>query len=153
MTMRWSPRERATLLLLAREAVVAAVRKEPPPPAIGHAVFDQRAGAFVTLKCAGDLRGCIGQIEPQRLADVVVHCAGAAALDDPRFPPVTAAELTRLRIELSVLGPMTALFDPATVETGRHGLVIKLAGRQGLLLPRSRPSGAGRARSFSGRRA
>jgi len=135
MTGDWSDEERSTLLTLARQAVVAAVRREPPPGASGHRVFDQHAGAFVTLTCAGDLRGCIGQVEPHRLADVVVHCAGAAALEDPRFPPVTAVELPRLHIELSVLGPLTALSDPSEVEIGRHGLVIRLARRHGLLLP------------------
>ena len=114
MTTSWSADERATLLALARQALVAAVRTGPPPAAIGHGVFDQRAGAFVTLKCAGDLRGCIGQVEPHRLADVVVHCAGAAALEDPRFPPVTAVELARIHIELSVLGPADAAGRPVS---------------------------------------
>jgi AmmeMemoRadiSam system protein A len=135
MTRSWSADGRATLLALARQALVAAVRRGPPPAAIGHGVFDQRAGAFVTLRCAGDLRGCIGQIEPQRLADVVVHCAGAAALEDPRFPPVTAVELALIHIEVSVLGPLRPLADPSGIEPGRHGLVISLAGRHGLLLP------------------
>jgi uncharacterized protein len=135
MTGDWSAEERTTLLWLARQAMVAAVQRGAPPSASGHGVFDQRAGAFVTLTCAGDLRGCVGQVEPHRLADVVVHCAGAAALEDPRFPPVTAVELSRIHIELSVLGPLTPLSDPSGVEIGRHGLVVTLAGHNGLLLP------------------
>jgi AmmeMemoRadiSam system protein A len=135
MTMRWSADERLMLLALAREALVAAVRRQPPPAAVGPVVFDQHAGAFVTLRTAGDLRGCIGQVEPQRLADIVVHCAGAAALEDPRFPPVADVELSRIHIELSVLGPLTPLADPTRLEPGRHGLVVSSLGRRGLLLP------------------
>lgn len=135
MTTSWSADERTTLLALARQALVAAVRRGPPPAAVGPGVFDHHAGAFVTLRSAGDLRGCIGQVEPQRLADLVVHCAGAAALQDPRFPPVVDMELARIHIELSVLSPLTLLADPSGLEPGRHGLVISSAGRQGLLLP------------------
>jgi AmmeMemoRadiSam system protein A len=135
MTTKCSADERVTLLALARDALVAAVRGQPPPAAVGPLVFDQHAGAFVTLKSAGDLRGCIGQVEPRRLADIVVHCAGAAALEDPRFPPVSDVELVRIHIELSVLGPLTPLADPTQLEPGRHGLVVSSLGRRGLLLP------------------
>jgi AmmeMemoRadiSam system protein A len=139
MIATWSADERPALLALARRALTSAVRRLPPPAAAGHVVFDQPAGAFVTLTSAGDLRGCIGQVEPQRLGDVVVHCAGAAALEDPRFPPVTEEELPRLQIELSVLGPLTLLLDPARLELGRHGLVAVSGGQRGLLLPQVAP--------------
>lgn len=135
MTTKWSAEQRKTLLALARQALDAAVRRATPPAVAGPAVFDERAGAFVTLKSAGALRGCIGQIEPNRLADLVVHCAGAAALEDPRFPPVTDVELPLIHIELSVLGPLTLLADPAGLEPGRHGLVVSSQDRRGLLLP------------------
>ncbi len=135
MTATWSADQRNTLLALARQALVAAVRRGPPPAAVGPGVFDHHAGAFVTLRSARDLRGCIGQVEPRRLADLVVHCAGAAALEDPRFPPVVDVELSRIHIELSVLGPLTSLAEPTRVEPGRHGLVVSSRGRWGLLLP------------------
>lgn len=123
------------LLALARRALEAAVRRAPAPRAIGAGVYDHAAGAFVTLRSAESLRGCVGRIEPARLADVVVHCTAAAALEDPRFPPVADGELGRIHIELSVLTPLTPLEDPARLELGRHGLVVAAAGRQGLLLP------------------
>jgi len=135
MTTRWSADERKTLLALARQALDAAVRRAAPPAAVGSGVFDEHAGAFVTLRSDGGLRGCVGQIEPQRLADLVVHCAGAAALEDPRFPPVIDVELPLIHIELSVLGPLTLLADPTRLEPGRHGLVVSSDGQQGLLLP------------------
>ena len=135
MTSRWSTEQRTTLLALARQALEAAVRRAPPPAAVGAEVFDEQAGAFVTLRSGGELRGCIGQIEPHRLADLVVHCAGAAALEDPRFPPVAEVELLRIHIELSVLTPLTLLADPELLEPGRHGLVVLCQGQRGLLLP------------------
>ena len=135
MTTMWSADERATLLALARHALVAAVRGHTPPTCLGPAVFDHHAGAFVTLKSAGELRGCIGQVEPRRLADLVVHCAGAAALEDPRFPPVADVELPRIHIELSVLGPLTPLTHATRLEVGRHGLAVSSQGKRGLLLP------------------
>ena len=135
MTSGWSAEERALLLALARQALEAAVRRAPAPCADGARVYDHSAGAFVTLRVAGDLRGCVGQIEPARLADLVVHCAGAAALQDPRFTPVTDRELAGIHIELSVLSPLTPLFDPSMLELGRHGLVVATARGSGLLLP------------------
>jgi AmmeMemoRadiSam system protein A len=66
----------------------------------------QRAASFVTLKLEGELRGCIGSVDPHRaLGDDVAHNAQAAAYRDPRFRPVTAAERELLQVEVSVLSP------------------------------------------------
>jgi hypothetical protein len=131
----WSDRERRTVLALARRALIAAVLKAPLPEQSGPDVFERVAGAFVTLRSSGELRGCVGQIEPARLADVVVYCARAAALEDPRFPPVGEDEVSRIDIELSVLGLLSRLDTPLALEPGRHGLVVESNGRRGLLLP------------------
>jgi AmmeMemoRadiSam system protein A len=127
--------DRAALLALARRALHAAVRRAPAPGAEGVPVFDRRAGAFVTLWLADALRGCIGIVEPQRLGDTVVHCAGAAATNDPRFPRVVEPQVAAVRIEVSVLTPLAPLPDPAALEVGRHGLVVVEGHRRGLLLP------------------
>ena len=131
----WPDRERRTVLALARRALIAAVLKAPLPEQSGPDVYERIAGAFVTLRSAGELRGCVGQIEPARLADVIVYCARAAALEDPRFAPVSDDELSRVDIELSVLGPLARLETPLALEPGRHGLVVEWNGRRGLLLP------------------
>jgi AmmeMemoRadiSam system protein A len=100
------------------------------------AVLSRPSPAFVTLRCGDELRGCIGHLEADRpLADVVARAAVAAATEDPRFPPVTAAELDELAVEISVLGPMQLVSDPMTIEVGRHGLVVHAGARRGLLLP------------------
>jgi AmmeMemoRadiSam system protein A len=128
--------DQQTLLRLAREAIEQSVRKRPVPttePA-GEALR-QKCGAFVTLHKRGRLRGCIGLVEPVRpLYQTVRECAVSAALDDPRFEPVTPAELPLLQVEISVLSP---LFDiaPEEIEIGKHGLLISDGFSRGLLLP------------------
>ncbi|MBI3401365.1 MAG: AmmeMemoRadiSam system protein A [Acidobacteria bacterium] len=128
--------DRRLLLQLARDAVAAHVSTSavPSPPRDG--VFARAGGAFVTLHIDGDLRGCIGRVEAtDPLGHVVVRCAVAACSADPRFPPVTAAELSRLDIELSLLGPLEPVAVIDEIEIGRHGLVVEMHWRRGLLLP------------------
>jgi uncharacterized protein len=126
----------AGLIALARAALDAAVRRQTAPVPPQTPLFERRAGAFVTLRRAKELRGCIGQPEPHDpLGAVIVHCAGAAALEDPRFPPVDAAELPSIAVEVSVLTPLVPVADPQTIEVGRHGLVVARGRRRGLLLP------------------
>ena len=125
-----------SLLVIARRSVEEAVRG-PASLSLGGlppALFEN-AGAFVTLRNHGLLRGCIGHVEPHEpLARCVAECARAAALNDPRFAPVTAAELPDLSIHVSVLSP---LFDirPEEIEIGRHGLFVTLGFHRGILLP------------------
>lgn len=97
-------------------------------------------GAFVTLeeKRDGGLRGCIGRITGDRpLGEVVRAVAVSAAVDDPRFPAVAPEELPELRIEISVLGEPSSFepVDPATLVTGRDGLMVRRGNALGLLLP------------------
>src|SRR5438128_7287575 len=98
-----SDHDRALLLTLAREAIAAYVGAgvAPLPPITG--ALAQLGGAFVTLRSDGELRGCIGHIEPtEPIGRVVPRCALAACSTDPRFPPVTRAELPHLAIEVSL---------------------------------------------------
>ena len=81
------------------------------------------------------LRGCVGQVEGVgALADVVARSAISAALHDPRFPPVTAAEIANLEIEISVLSSLDPI-TPESIVAGQHGLLVKRDGRRGVLLP------------------
>ena len=100
------------------------------------ALADRRGGVFVTIHRRGELRGCIGHLEPDdSLSRIVARCAVAACSDDPRFPAVTPDELPQIQIELSVLGPLEPAAGPSDVEVGRHGLVIEMGRLRGLLLP------------------
>ena len=99
--------------------------------------LQRRAGAFVTLvrRSNGELRGCVGVTEARYpLHQVVARMAVAAALHDGRFTPVGAHELADLSVHVSVLGPLTPI-EPDEVEVGVHGVVVRCAGKTGLLLP------------------
>lgn len=132
---------REELPALARRAVETFVREgtiiEPPSPL--STLLEQRAACFVSLKTSeGDLRGCIGTIEPVRktLAEELIANAVSAATRDPRFPPVSNADLPSLLYSVDVLhAPEAAEFedlDPAV-----YGVIVEAeAGRRrGLLLP------------------
>lgn len=124
------------LIELARKALVEIVTRRELPDRIPHeGIFGERRGVFVTLHVNGELRGCIGTTEgDEALGDAVVRCAASAALHDPRFAAVREEELERLRIEISVLSPVTAI-GVEEIEIGKHGLVISDGGHRGLLLP------------------
>jgi hypothetical protein len=93
-------------------------------------------GAFVTLREHGELRGCIGYMgEDQPLGQVVGRMTLAAAFQDTRFQPVTAAELPRIEIEISALTPLTRVAGPDAVVIGRDGVRIHKDGRVGVFLP------------------
>ncbi len=99
--------EKQTLLRMAREAMESGVRGEKLPPldktSLPSRLLEPGA-SFVTLTMHGQLRGCIGALEAyQSLVDDVREHALAAALEDPRFPPVSERELTGIQIEVSRL--------------------------------------------------
>lgn len=92
-------------------------------------------GAFTTLTLDGQLRGCVGYVFAVKpLFETVAETAVAAALNDFRFEPVTAKESRQLKVEISVLSPLQEI-DADDVVIGKHGLVVTLGGRRGLLLP------------------
>jgi AmmeMemoRadiSam system protein A len=107
MTDSLTSDEKQTLLRLAREALECAVHEKILPPLEPSALtpaLRADGAAFVTLTVHGNLRGCIGALEPyQPLAEDVREHAVAAALNDYRFSPVTAGELGEIEIEVSRL--------------------------------------------------
>jgi AmmeMemoRadiSam system protein A len=129
---------RRSLLRLARETLVDVLAGRPADRWAGIDPDLARAGAaFVTLRerHGRALRGCRGEVHAKRpLADSVIEGAIAAALDDPRFAPVGAAELAHLTIEISALSPLVPI-RAEEIEVGRHGVLIRMGGRGGLLLP------------------
>jgi AmmeMemoRadiSam system protein A len=139
----YSAEERRWLLRLAHLSIRAAVSGKPrhptPPTAPPSPHLSEPRGAFTTLHEHGALRGCIGYIIATAPLDQTIReTARAAALEDPRFPPVTEAELDSLQLEISVLSPMFEI-APEDVVVGRHGLMVTHGGRRGLLLPQVAP--------------
>ncbi len=102
-----SPLEKEILLKEARQALEAQVRGQPLPPLeLGKYPprLREHGASFVTLTKAGQLRGCIGALEPyQPLVEDVREHAIAAGTQDYRFPPVRPEELEDIRIEISCL--------------------------------------------------
>jgi len=128
--------QRKTLLRIARESLEAAVRSQPYQPQVDDPELRKPGAAFVTLKEHGELRGCIGTIEPREpLFLNVAHMARASALEDPRFPQVRPAEVPNLTIDISVMSPPQPVTDVDNIEVGVHGLIIERGANKGLLLP------------------
>jgi len=132
-----SPAEKKELIQLARRAVELFVRERKVLDyETTNPNFLAERGAFVTLTKGGQLRGCIGFIEPvYPLHLAVLRTAIFAATEDTRFNPVTAEELKDLDYEISVLTPIRKIDDPKLVQVGKHGLVIARGNQRGLLLP------------------
>lgn len=129
------------LVGLARAAIADRFGMAVWPPS-QHGWLSEPGAAFVTLTVAGGLRGCIGSITADRsLRGDVIANARAAAFSDPRFPPVTAAELPRIRVEVSVLSsPEPVAFTSeesllARLRPGVDGLIIEAGGRRAVFLP------------------
>jgi hypothetical protein len=129
--------ERSALLGVARAAVLAHLQGKPPPePGLFGALAEPR-GAFVSLHVGGALRGCVGTLSPaDGLARTVARMAVAAASQDPRFPPLTPADVPELSVEISALGPRRPLPEPLAVRVGQDGLVVRKGWHRGTLLPR-----------------
>ncbi|MFA4943671.1 MAG: AmmeMemoRadiSam system protein B [Lentisphaeria bacterium] len=137
--------EQSFLLTLARDAVDRRLRKEGPPTVdperLAPALRETRA-CFVTLteKGTGSLRGCIGNLEASEpLWRNVLHNAVNAAFHDPRFPPVAAAELPRLQIEISVLTPARPIASLDEFVLGRHGIILSKGRAAAVFLPQVAP--------------
>ncbi|MBK8175028.1 MAG: AmmeMemoRadiSam system protein A [Rhodospirillales bacterium] len=131
------------LIRLAAASIEHGLRHGSPLAAVDQPEALRRFGAaFVTLRAGDRLRGCVGSIEAVRpLGDDVRINAYSAAFADTRFPPLTAAERTSLRLGISVLTP------PQTIDftcednlleqlrPGRDGIVISGNGRRAVFLP------------------
>lgn len=123
---------------LARLALETYVREgrtiSPPPTSPG---LDRRAGAFVSLKKDGELRGCIGTLEPTApsLAEEVIRNAIQSGTADPRFGPVKASELGGLVYSVDVLGPAEPVDGLDHLDPKLYGVIVVKDRRTGVLLP------------------
>lgn len=91
---------------------------------------------FVTLTIDGELRGCIGSIEPVApLWRAVSSSALNAAFHDPRFPALEGHELAQVSIEISVMSPVVPVGSLDEIVVGRDGLIVRSGRHAGLLLP------------------
>ena len=132
-----SSSEKELLLDVARRSVRAQLANEPlaserfPPGALHDPV-----GVFVSIQRGSQLRGCIGRVESESpLHETTAVCAVSAAVSDPRFPPMELGELDDVSFEISVLSKLEQVEAVDRIEVGRHGLLVEMDSRRGLLLP------------------
>jgi AmmeMemoRadiSam system protein A len=98
--------------------------------------FNLRRGCFITLRKAGELRGCVGTFDASEvLYKNIIRMAVAAAFQDTRFPPLGKDEFSQVKIEISVLGELEKIQSLDEIELGKHGVYIKLGHRSGTFLP------------------
>ena len=135
----FSDEEKTTLLKIARKTVEVYVttRKRPAIDTTGFSDnLKLHAGAFVTLKEKGELRGCIGRFTADvPLYQVVQEMAIASSTEDTRFMPVTPSEIPKLEIEISVLSPMKRIHSADEIVLGKHGIYMKKGWSSGTFLP------------------
>lgn len=119
-----------------KEKIIISVPEDTPN------TLKEEMGAFVTLNSNGQLRGCIGYPEPIKpLVNAVIEVAISAAVQDPRFPPVSRGELDKITVEVSVLSKPEIIEVnkpaeyPEKIEVGVDGLIVESSFCRGLLLP------------------
>lgn len=134
-------KDQSDLVELARLAIDKCVRegrtlKQEDCPELFRKI-EGRAGAFVSLKKQGDLRGCIGTFEPTRsnLAEEIVSNAISSCSRDPRFEPVREGELDQLEVSVDVLGEPEPVADESKLDPREYGVIVRSGRRLGLLLP------------------
>jgi AmmeMemoRadiSam system protein A len=132
------------LVKLARDTIERYIRGnqalKAPPEGEQTPEMREKGGVFVSIKKKGQLRGCIGTIEPRQrnVAEEVIQNAISAATCDPRFPPITGDELGDLDISVDVLTTPEPIESVDQLDPKRYGLIVQsLANpfKRGLLLP------------------
>ena len=127
---------------LARMSVEHFVRTHfylPLPAELPQELTESRAGAFVSIKKYGKLRGCIGTFVPaqQSLAEEILYNAVSAAVHDGRFEAIEEGELNRLVYSVDVLSVPEPIESAAQLDPKTYGVIVKSLtdNRRGLLLP------------------
>ncbi|HMM05573.1 MAG TPA: AmmeMemoRadiSam system protein A [Clostridiales bacterium] len=125
------------LARLSLETYVKTGNYAPLPLELPKELTTRKAGAFVSLKKYGQLRGCIGTITPSRdsLAEEILHNAVSAGTGDPRFPSVKENELEDLVYSVDVLGEPEAINGVDALDPKTYGVIVEQGRRRGLLLP------------------
>ncbi|MCP8310896.1 MAG: TIGR00296 family protein [Candidatus Methylarchaceae archaeon HK01B] len=146
--MKISDDEGKLLVKIARDAIETFVRESKRirlPKDLPEKLYE-KSGVFVTINkfdgCERQLRGCIGHPYPDEpLIEAVIDSGIAAAVEDPRFEPLSVDELDEAAIEVSVLTPpeiITVISPkeyPSKIEVGEDGLIVRWPRGSGLLLP------------------
>ena len=133
--------DKKTMLEYVRNVIQSKLDNTPLPQSPELVILSEPGACFVTLHSAnGQLRGCIGTIIPHTsLGKDMQSNAINAAFSDPRFSPLTEAELTNVELEISILTPMEDITSPDDFIVGEHGILMRLFGRSAVFLPQVAP--------------
>ena len=127
------------LVKLAKETIRSYITNKvtPQPPEDLAKEFMERRGVFVSIKKHGQLRGCIGTVEPTKnnVAEEVIHNAISASTQDPRFPAITPDELEDLTISVDLLSSLEKVTDPSQLNPKKYGILVSSKSKKGVLLP------------------
>ena len=132
--------EESAYVKLARETIKNYIKHGKIitlPLDLPKEMINQKAGAFVSLKKYGELRGCIGTFMPtqKNIAQEIIKNAISAAVDDPRFSPVNVSELEDLSISVDVLSVPEEIKDISQLDPKKYGVIVSSGYKKGLLLP------------------
>lgn len=128
------------LLFLARQSITARLEGKNLPEASNSPSLQKNAASFVSLHKGDRLRGCIGNLEASEpLAVNVMTNALKAAFKDPRFPPLSQREVTKVEIEISVLTPARPIENIEDFIIGEHGIILELGPQGAVFLPQVAP--------------
>lgn len=134
-----APEESHYFIKLAIEAIKVYVEtgKIIKPHVEEHPELKKKAGLFVSLKKNGELRGCIGTLEPttSNIGYEIVQNAISSATKDTRFNPVTIDEVEKLTCSIDVMGEPDIIHNVSELDPSKYGIIVKCGMRQGLLLP------------------
>ena len=131
-----SQSERRNILGFVRGVISAACAGGSDPETPDIPCLAETGACFVTLRENGEMRGCIGTLEPfESLADNLRRNAENAAFSDPAFPPLEADELGFATIEVSLLSAPRRLASPEEADLEREGLLLVSDSRRAVFLP------------------
>ncbi|MBB6216863.1 AmmeMemoRadiSam system protein A/AmmeMemoRadiSam system protein B [Anaerosolibacter carboniphilus] len=107
------------------------------PQDLPQEMLQEKAGVFVSLKKHGELRGCIGTIEPTtgHIADEIIRNAIQAGANDPRFYPVEEEELKEIIYSVDVLKAPERINTLDELDVKKYGVIVSSGRKSGLLLP------------------
>jgi AmmeMemoRadiSam system protein B/AmmeMemoRadiSam system protein A len=140
-----SPEDKKQLLALARQTLRYALdhQRVPAPSDLSFTPSESMQpprAAFVTLKKHGQLRGCVGDIFPQRpLYKSVITNAIYAGFGDRRFPQLQKDEYDQIKVEISALTPPTPVASWRDIRIGIDGMVLSKGGLSAVFLPQVAP--------------
>jgi len=125
------------LARLSLETYIRTGRRARLPENLPEDMLQSRAGVFVSIYKHGQLRGCIGTIEPVTscVAEEIMRNAISSGTEDPRFDSVRESELEDLVYSVDVLTKPEPVQSISELDPKRYGVIVSKGFRRGLLLP------------------